>query len=73
MEKDILRMQIRLFRMACKRWGKSTAECVGIFEKYNLDKYIFDLYEIYHVQGDEANLDDIEEYLRKRGAENAFS
>ena len=72
MEKEILRMQIRLFRMACKRWGMNTTECVEIFEKYNIDKYISDLYEIFHVQGDESNLDEIEMYMKNKGANYAF-
>ena len=61
-------MQIRLFRYACKKWNKDTLECAEIFDKYDIDKYICDLYEIFHVQGDEANLDDIEGYLENQNA-----
>ena len=68
MEKEILRMQIRLFRKACGRWNKTNNECADIFDKYEIDTYIKDFYEILHVQGDEANLNDIEEYLLKKGA-----
>ena len=65
---EILHMKIRLFRLACKQWGKSIDDCAGIFEKYKIDSYIEDLYEIMHVQGDEANLMEIEEYLEAQGA-----
>lgn len=68
MNKEILRMQIRLFRLACKKWNKKTLECAEIFDKYDVDKYISELYELFHVQGDDANLDDIETYLENNNA-----
>ena len=60
-------MQVRLFRLAEKKWKKSTLECAEIFDKYDVDDYISGCYEIFHVQGDEANSDDIDEYLRRKG------
>ena len=68
MEKEILRMQVRLFRRACNRWHMTNIECAEVFDKYDIDKYIRELYEIFHVQGDEANMVDIEEYLKNKGA-----
>ena len=66
-DKEILHMQIRLFRMACTKWQKSTGECADIFDKYDVDAYIRDGYEIFHVQGDEANMDEISGYIRSQG------
>lgn len=66
MEKEVLRMQIRLFRRACEKWNRTNNECADIFDKYEIDDYIKDLYEILHVQGDEANLNDIEDYISKK-------
>ena len=68
MEKEILRMQIRLFREASKKWKLNKEQCDEIFVRYNIDEYIRDVYEIFHVQGDEANLHDIEEYISNKKA-----
>ena len=54
MEKEILRIKVRLFRKACNRWNMGNVECAEIFDKYEVDEYIQQLYEIFHVQGDEA-------------------
>lgn len=68
MSKDLLRMQIRLFRRACKKWGISTKECEEIFTQYDVDDYITDLYEVFRVQGDDPKLADIEEYINNKKA-----
>ena len=64
---EILHMQVRLFRLAGRKWNKSTIECADVFDKYSVDQYIRDSYEFFHVQGDEANIEDIEEYLERKG------
>ena len=65
---DLFMLQVRLFRLAQIRWDKKAAECEEIFDKYEVNDYIETCYEEYHVQGDEANMDDIEKYLRNKGA-----
>lgn len=67
MNKELNRMQVRLFRKAWKKWGLSPADCADLFDKYEIDQYIADAYEFYHIQGDDANLDDIEDYLSRNG------
>jgi len=67
-EDNLFFMQVRLFRLAQVRWNKKVADCVDIFDKYEVNDYIETCYEEYHVQGDEANLDDIEKYLYNKGA-----
>ena len=64
---DIFMLQVRLFRLAQLRWDKSAEECEQIFKKYELNEYIETCYEEYHVQGDEANLADLEHYLKVKG------
>lgn len=65
MRKDeILRMQVRLFRLANKKWNKSITECADIFDKYDIDGYIRDVYEFFSVQGDDTNLEEIREHLQ---------
>ena len=66
---DLFMLQVRLFRLAQMRWDKSAIECEQIFRDYDVNDYIKDCYEEYHVQGDEANIDDVEAYLRKKGFE----
>lgn len=68
MNEEILRMQIRLFRLACRRWNKSNIECAEIFDRYGIDEYIAEFYDLFHIQGDEADIQDIESYLVNRGA-----
>ena len=67
MNNEILHMWVRIFHAACKKWGKSNVECAEIFDTYKIDDYIRDVYGFFHIQGDEANLSDIEEYLKNKG------
>ena len=64
---DIFMLQVRLFRLAQLKWDKSAEECEQIFKKYELNEYIETCYEEYHAQGDEANLADLEHYLKVKG------
>jgi len=64
---DIFMLQVRLFRLAQLKWDKSAEECEQLFKKYDLNEYIETCYEEYHVQGDEANLADLEHYLKVKG------
>ncbi len=64
---DIFMLQVRLFLLAQARWKKEIVECEKIFEQYDINDYIKTSYEEFHVQGDEANILDIEEYLRRKG------
>ena len=64
---DIFMLQVRLFRLAQLKWDKSAEECEKLFKKYDLNEYIETCYEEYHVQGDEANLADLEHYLKVKG------
>lgn len=65
---EILFMQTRLLRLAHEKWQKTNAECARIFEKYNVYEYIRKLYDLFHVQGDDANFEEIESYLKSKGA-----
>ena len=67
--RELLFLQTRLLRLASLRWGISLGECADIFQEYSVFDYIKDLYGIFHVQGDEADLLDVAEYLKNRGAD----
>lgn len=70
-KEDLYQIQVRLFRLAQLKWNLSAAECSEIFKKYDIYGYIQTCYEIYHIQGDDANLTDIENYLLNLGYKNA--
>ncbi len=62
-KEDLYQIQVRLFRLAQLKWDISASKCSEIFNRYDIYGYIETCYEIYHVQGDEASLADIEKYL----------
>ena len=64
---DLFMLQIRLFRLAQIRWDKTVEECEKIFLEKDINDYIQTCYEEFHTQGDDANLDDIEIYLKRKG------
>lgn len=66
-QNEIIHIQVRLFRLAQKRWKTSIERCAQIFDDFGIDQYIEDLYELFHVQGDEANLEEINDYLKRNG------
>lgn len=65
-KEDLYQIQVRLFRFAQLKWDISAIKCSEIFNKYNIYSYIETCYEIYHVQGDEASLADIERYVKNQ-------
>lgn len=66
---DLFLIQIRLFRMAQNKWNLDEEKCSELFNKYKIYDYIETCYEFFHVQGDDANLSDIEIYLKNNGIE----
>jgi len=66
---DLFLIQIRLFRLAQAKWKVDEEKCSSIFNKYKVYDYIGTCYDFFHIQGDDANLLDIESYLVNNGAE----
>lgn len=64
---QIIYMQTRIIRLASEEWSKSIEEISRLFAKYNVLQYIEDCFDIFHVEGDETILEDVEAYLRNRG------
>ncbi len=54
-----LYMKIRLVRLAARRWNVSLAEAAAIFLKRGVFSYIESNFALFHIQGDDAILDDI--------------
>ena len=63
-------MQARLIRLASEEWHKSIDRIVELFVKYNVLQYIEECFGIFHVEGDEAVLEDITICLKNRGVTN---
>ena len=64
---QIIYMQARLMRLASKEWKKSIEIITELFVNYGVLQYVEDCFGIFHVEGDEAILDDIEIYLKSKG------
>lgn len=64
---QILFMQTRLIRLASEQWNMSIDKILYLFEIYNILEYIKTGYGIFHCEGDEAVLEDIEELLERKG------
>ena len=68
-KEEILYMQTRLLRLAASHWSHSNDEIQSIFVKYGVYEYIEDGYELFHLEGDEAVLQEIAEMLKRKGVD----
>ena len=66
-ELQILYMIARLLRLAVDRWSMSRQQVNELFARYGVYGYVQELWGLFHVQGDEAVLNDITSYLESRG------
>ena len=64
---EITFMQIRLIRLASEEWHLSIDHIVEIFRRMNVFGYIEAGYGIFHCEGDDAILEDIQEFLQRKG------
>ena len=66
-KQQILYMQTRMIRNASEKWNRPIEIISELFEKYDVLQYIEDCFELFHVEGDEAVLEDVAEYLENKG------
>ena len=66
---QILYMQIRLVRMAAKKWKTTVARAARFFDENGVFHYIEDFFGVFHVEGDLAVFDDIKKFLKNKGAD----
>lgn len=66
---DLFLLQVRLFRLAQTKWDVDSKKCSEIFNEYKIYDYIETCYEFFHIQGDEENFNDINNYLKNNGVE----
>lgn len=65
--KQELYMQARIVRGAAETWGISIARAAQLFDESDTFRYITDNFDILHVMGDAAILDDVIGYMHSRG------
>ena len=66
-KQDIIFMQTRLIRCASDEWNLPVNKIVKIFSTMNLFDYIEKGYGIFHCEGDNAIMADINEVLKRKG------
>lgn len=64
----MLYMQNRLFRMFIEEKNIDSKKADKIFITYGIWKYIEDCYDLLHLNGDDAAMEDIDLILKKKGA-----
>ena len=64
---EIIFMQTRLIRLAAQMWKIPIERIIKLFKKADVLDYIESGYGIFHCEGDEAVLEDVSEYLERKG------
>ena len=64
---EITFMQTRLIRLASEEWHLSMEQIIDLFKKADVLEYIEKGYGIFHCEGDEVVLEDITEFLNRKG------
>ncbi len=64
---EIIFMQTRLIRRASEEWHLPIEKVVAIFKKNSILDYIEIEYGIFHCEGDDVVLEDIDELLARKG------
>lgn len=64
---EITFMQTRLIRLASEEWHLSVEQIIDLFKKADVLGYIEKGYGIFHCEGDEAVLEDIVDFLDRKG------
>lgn len=66
-KEEITFMQTRLIRLASEEWHLSIEQIIDMFKRADVLEYIEKGYGIFHCEGDEAVLEDITEFLDRKG------
>ena len=70
---QITYMQARLVRLAAEQEHIPIPEMAKVFDRFGVFRYIRDMWELFHIEGDFAVLEDIKQYLAARGVPNVQS
>ena len=66
-KEEITFMQTRIIRLASEEWKLPVDKSVDIFSKAAVLEYIEKCYGIFHCEGDDVVLEEVAEYLEKKG------
>lgn len=66
---QILYMQMRIVRMAARKWKTTIAHVARFFDENGVFKYIENFFGVFHVEGDLAVFNDIINYLKNKSAD----
>ena len=64
---QILYMQTRLVRLASEKWQIPIEKINTFFQNNGIYHYIADFWGLFHIESDEAVLEDIENHLSSKG------
>ena len=64
---EIIFMQTRLIRLASEEWHLPIEKIIDLFSKLDVFEYIETSYGIFHCEGDDAVLEDISDFLERKG------
>lgn len=64
---QIIYMQTRLTRLAAEHWNMALPQVASLFEEKGVYHYIAKMWDLFHVEGDLAVLDDVKQYLDAKG------
>lgn len=67
-KQQITYMQARIIRLASEKWNVPVKEIGRIFSEFRAFRFIRDCFELFHVEGDEAVLEEVGSYLEYKGA-----
>lgn len=61
---QLLYMKLRLTRLASEKWQKNIGEVSKDFLNLGIYEYISNNYDLFHIQGDQAILEDICNFIK---------
>lgn len=67
---QIIYMQVRILRLASEKWKEPIEKVSELFVQYGVLSYIEECFAMFHVEGDEAILEDVAIYLKNKGGLN---
>lgn len=66
-KQQIIYMQTRILRLASEEWNKPIETVTKLFAEHDVLLYIEHCFDMFHLEGDDAILEDITAYLDKKG------
>lgn len=58
---EMILIQVRLLRLAAKTWHKEMPEVAKLFRQFKVYDFMQDMYEEFHVQGDNTTFDEFKD------------